>query len=304
MSAPRRSLALIALLTLGSVLGACSSIEGRFFGPKLREFDTPAAVTDAWIRVGRPIASTNPHPKGSRGTLHAWVYPAPQSARDKDGRAPAIVFYHGASTQIDAIGPALQPLVEKAGASLILISHRGFGRSTPIDHVTRASFVEDGLAAADFVRAMDGVDPARVACFGYSFGGMTSLAVARERPWLNPVISGAAYSSSGMALHDRDIQYLTLLSGPAYEPIASIRHLQGRRVFLFHPTDDSMVPLEHGHRLLKEGQKHKARVSLYIIPDATHFNVIEKHPQLLDRIAEVCKEEWGTAPTPEPAAPN
>lgn len=291
----RHILSLIACLLAPLALGACSSIEGRYFGPETREFDTPEGIQDAWIPVGRAMPATNPHPKGTRGTLHAWVYPAPDSARDKDGRAPAIIFYHGASTQIDAIGPALVPLVEKAGASLILVSNRGFGRSTSIAHVTRDSFVEDGLAAADFVRTMPGVDPDRVACFGYSFGGMTSLAVGRARPWINPVISGAAYSSSGMALHDRGVQYLTLISGPAHEPIASMRHLRDRRVLLFHPTDDTMVPLEHGKRLLKEGEKHRARVSLYVIPDATHFNVIQKHPQLLDHIAKVCKEEWTAA---------
>lgn len=294
---PRR-LALLATLLAGVLplaLGACSSIEGRYFGAEIRAFDTPEGIQDAWIPVGRPLPATNPHSTGSRGTLHAWVYPAPDSARDTDGRAPAIIFYHGASTQIDSVGPALAPLVEKAGATLVLVSNRGFGRSTDITHVTRDSFVEDGLVAADFVRAMPGVDPARVACFGYSFGGMTSLAVARARPWINPVISGAAYSSSGMALRDRGVQYLTLLSGPAHEPIASIRHLNGRRVLLFHPTNDRMVPIEHGNRLLKEGQKHGARVSLYAIPDATHFNVLQRDPNLLDRIAEVCKEEWTAA---------
>lgn len=290
----RHAFALACLLLIAS-LGACSSIEGRYFGPLLREFDTPEGIQDAWIPVGRPLPATNPHASGSRGTLHAWVYPAPDSARDKDGRAPAIIFYHGASTQIDTIGPALAPLVDKAGCSLILISNRGFGRSSKISHVTRDSFVEDGIAAADFVHSMPGVDPDRVACFGYSFGGMTSLAVGRARPWLNPVISGAAYSSSGMALHDRDVQFLTLIAGPAHEPINSIRHLQDRRVMLFHPTEDTMVPLEHGHRLLEEGKKHGARVSLYVIPDATHFNVLAKHPELLDRIADACKEEWTKA---------
>ncbi len=291
----RHILALVACLLAPLALGACSSIEGRYFGPETREFDTPEGIQDAWIPVGRALPATNPHPKGSHGTLHAWVYPAPDSARDKDGRAPAIIFYHGASTQIDTIGPLLAPLVERAGATLILVSNRGFGRSTDIAHVTRDSFVEDGLAAADFVRTMPGVDPDRVACFGYSFGGMTSLAVGRARPWINPVISGAAYSSSGMALHDRGVQYLTLLSGPAHEPIASMRHLRDRRVMLFHPADDRMVPLAHGNRLLNEGQKHGARVSLYVIPDATHFNVLQTDPHLLDRIAEACKEEWAAA---------
>lgn len=288
----RTTLALLVGLLVCAAMGACSNIEGRYFGPEIRDFDTPEGIKDAWIPVGRPFPSANPHPKGSRGTLHAWVYPAPESARDKDGRAPAIIFYHGASTQIDRIGPMIAPLVEKAGASLILISNRGFGRSTPIDHVTRDSFVEDGLAAADFVRAMPDVDPNRVACFGYSFGGMTSLAVGRARPWINPVISGAAYSSSGMALHDREVQYLTLISGPAHEPIINIRHMPDRRVMLFHPAQDSMVPLDHAMRLLREGERYHARVSLYVIPDATHFNVIQKHPQVLDRIAEVCTQEW------------
>lgn len=286
---------LVLCVLLPMTLGACSSIEGRYFGAKTRAFDTPQGIHDAWIPVGRSQPSINPHPKGSKGTLHAWVYPAPDSARDAQGRAPAIIFYHGAATQIDSIGPSLAPLVDKAGATLILVSNRGFGRSSNLTNVTRDSFVEDGLAAADFVRAMPDVDPHRVACFGYSFGGMTSLAVARARPWINPVISGAAFSSSGMALRDRNRQYLTLLSGPAHEPIVNIRYLKGRRVMLFHPMNDTMVPLDHGLRLLREGQKHRARISLYAIPDATHFNVLDAHPQVLDQIALACKEEWATA---------
>lgn len=292
---PSRTLAILAILLLPLALGACASVEGRFFGAKTREFATPDGIQDAYIPVGRPITTATGENKGSRGTLHAWVYPAPDSARDADGRAPAIIFYHGAATQIDSIGPLLKPLVDKTGATLIVVANRGFGRSSPLANVTRDSFIEDGLAAADFVRAMPGVDPDRVACFGYSFGGMTSLAVARARPWINPVVSGAAYSSSGMALHDRDVQYLALIAGPAHEPIVSMRHLKGRRVMLFHPVQDTMVPLDHGIRLLREGEKHGARVSLYVIPDATHFNVLDAHPQVLDRVAEACKGEWSKA---------
>lgn len=279
----------IGAVGAGGALSGCGALEERFIMPTRRVAATPPDARDAWIPleperqgVGDPV-------------LHAWVYPAPASARDEHGRAPAIVFFHGAATSLDQVGEPLKPVVEKAGATLVLASYRGFGRSSEPWQLTRDTMVEDGLAVVDAVRAMPGVDPERVAVFGYSFGGMTSLAVAKARPWVKPVVSGGAFSSSGMALRDRDVQWLALFAGPKHEPIASMRAMRGRRVLLFHPMLDTMVPMDHGLRLLQAGQKAGARVNLYVATNATHFDFLSADPRVLDVVARACREEWGLA---------
>jgi pimeloyl-ACP methyl ester carboxylesterase len=273
----------------GCALSGCGALEERFIMPTRHVPATPPDARDAWIPlvpkrqgVGDPV-------------LHAWVYPAPASARGEHGRAPAIVFFHGAATSLDDVGEPLKPVVEKAGATLVLASYRGFGRSSEPSQLTRDTMVEDGLAVVDAVRAMPGVDPERVAVFGYSFGGMTSLAVGRARPWVRPVVTGGAFSSSGMALRDRDVQWLALFAGPRHEPIANIRRLSGRRVLLFHPLMDTMVPMDHAIRLLRAGQAAGARVNLYVATNATHFDFLSADPRVLDVVARACREEWGLA---------
>jgi len=288
----------LVLITLCVLLGAlvgCSSLEARFIVPSQRDFEAPSPYIETWIPVGKD---------GNRERLHALMVPAPASARDASGNSPAIVFFHGAMTQLTDVTGAMLPIVDEAGATLVLVAYRGFGKSSHINNVTRNTMVEDGLTAVDFVRAMKGVDPDRVATFGYSFGGMTSLAVARQREWVRPVVAGGAFSSSGMSLHDRRVQWLALLAGARHEPITNMRYMQGRRVALFHPGRDDIVPMAHALRLLNAGGKAGARISLYICPDATHFNIINMYPEVLDDVAKTCREEWALPPGRYKAGPT
>jgi hypothetical protein len=103
-----------------------------------------------------------------------------------EGDIPAVVMLHGFGSSKDEVGGMYAreaaALAERGIASL-RISFRGFGKSdgdtgaTTIDQQ-----VEDALAAVEFLRTQDGVDPDRLGLLGFSLGGGVAILAAVERP--------------------------------------------------------------------------------------------------------------------------
>lgn len=288
MTFPRRFSALaIWLLVAISALGlpACA-LESRFYGAEQREYPTPAGVEDLYVRVGPrasapPTASAAPPPDGP--FVHCWLYPAPARV-DSTERSPAILFCHGARTQIDEIGPGLAPMAQRAGAAFMLVSYRGFGRSSPIDGPSRASTAADAAAALAALRARPDIDPDRIVVMGYSLGGPPALAAAATSP-VAGVIIGGTFSSAAAALEDRELSHLRLLLGNDFDPVDTVRRLDSTPLYIFHGESDSAFPVYHAYTLAAASSRAGLPVRLDIVPGAGHRSIFRDDPALFDRLA-------------------
>jgi uncharacterized protein len=113
----------------------------------------------------------------------AWLY-RPE-ARAADDPAPCVVMAHGFSlTRHDGLAPYAEQLAA-AGAAALVFDHRYLGDSggEPRQRFRKADQLEDWRAAVSFARRLDGVDPAQVVLWGFSFSGghVVETAVADTR---------------------------------------------------------------------------------------------------------------------------
>lgn len=261
------------LAVIAMLLPACS-LESRFYSNKLSEFVTPAGYQDL------DITGTS----GER--IHAWFIPAPSIVSGKSQRAPVVIFCHGSATTIDGIAPQIAPLAEKADASLLLFSYRGFGRSAALDNVTRRTTVDDANAVLAAAMVHPRVDSNAIFLMGYSLGGVPALALAAEHPGVRGVIVGGTYSRAGMALADLDRGAAYPLIGGAFDPADSAAKLSGRPIMIFHAEQDSSAQVYHAYDLAANAAKAGALVTLRIVPNTAHYDVLKKEPHLLDEFAE------------------
>lgn len=253
-------------------LSACS-LESRFYRPKSGEFATPAGCRDIVIPIERDQA------------LHGWFIPGPMSGEHAAADQPLIIFCHGSATTIDELEPRLRPIAEAAEASLLLFSYRGYGRSSALRNITRASTVSDTRAALSYARTLRGIDTERIVLFGYSLGAVPALAVAAEDPGVAGVIIGGAYSTARDALDDLGRGWAYPLIGSAFDPSRSAASLGSRPFYVFHGAADSSCPVYHAYANAASATRAGVPTTLRVVEHAGHFDILESEPALIEEIA-------------------
>ena len=114
-----------------------------------------------------------------KGACVAWVY-RPGMARSAPG--PCVVMGHGFSlTRHDGL-PEYAERFAAAGATVLVFDHRHLGDSPgePRQRFRKPAQREDWRAAVRAARALDGVDPAQIVLWGFSFGGGHAVETAAE----------------------------------------------------------------------------------------------------------------------------
>lgn len=121
----------------------------------------------------------------------AWHIPATTDAlADADGR-PCVVMAHGfGGTRDSGLLDYAEPFAA-AGIDALVFDYRGFGDSegTPRQDVSVKRQREDYHAAIAAARHLPGVDPDRIALWGYSYAGGHVIAVAAQDPRVAAVVS-------------------------------------------------------------------------------------------------------------------
>ncbi|HEV3048195.1 MAG TPA: alpha/beta hydrolase [Solirubrobacteraceae bacterium] len=109
----------------------------------------------------------------------------------RDGRRPCVVLAHGFAGTVDS---GLVPFAERfaaAGLDALAFDYRHFGASDgePRQLLSVKRQLEDYAAAIARARSLEGVDPARVVLWGYSFAGGHVVAAAVADGRIAAVIS-------------------------------------------------------------------------------------------------------------------
>lgn len=210
---------------------------------------------------------------------------------------PAVMLVHGGSWREDSSRDAMSDPAERlarAGYVAINVEYRG----TPGDGAFPGA-VQDVLCALAFVRANAsrwGIDPARVAGYGYSAGGhlVSMAAVAAARPSVQP--DCAAGTTSGLAavvvgagpeellLFDDADPLVDFLGGDKTSARATwieaspITHVTSvSPPFLFvHGEDDWFVDIAHARNMKRALAAVGVESKLLAVPGAGH--VIDRSP--------------------------
>jgi fermentation-respiration switch protein FrsA (DUF1100 family) len=121
----------------------------------------------------------------------AWLY-----RPDGDGPHPIVVMAHGFSATREQRLDAFAERFCVAGIGVLLFDYRHFGASAgePRQLLDIGRQHADFRAAVTCARALDWVDPDRVALFGSSFSGGHVIAVAADDPRIAAVISQCPFT--------------------------------------------------------------------------------------------------------------
>ncbi len=139
---------------------------------------------------------------------------------------------------------------------------------------------EDIEEALSYIRrhaAEFNVDPDRIGIFGYSAGGhLAALAGLESKNQIKAIVAGGAPSDLRFWPDGR----LTglLMGGPvrgneaAYREASPVTHVKpdSPPVFIYHGTDDTLVPLEHPKALIDVLEKNNVEHEVYWIEGRSH----------------------------------
>jgi dienelactone hydrolase len=120
----------------------------------------------------------------------AWFYPV---ARES---APLVILAHGLGGTRELGLDAYARRFQEAGFAALVFDYRHYGASegTPRELLSIARQLEDWRAAIAFAKTLPGIDPARIAIWGSSFGGGHVMTLAAEGHGLAAAISQVPFS--------------------------------------------------------------------------------------------------------------
>jgi cephalosporin-C deacetylase-like acetyl esterase len=115
---------------------------------------------------------------------------------DASGDVPCVVMAHGFSATRDDRLPAFAERFQAAGLAVLVFDYRHFGASGghPRQLLDVGRQHDDWRAAIAHARALDGIDPERIALWGTSFSGGHVVVVAAGDPRIAAVVSQAPFA--------------------------------------------------------------------------------------------------------------
>jgi len=180
-------LAVVVLLLLAAYLAAGWYFSGVAIAPPTRSLE------DAQAQTGLPADFGLPPPEeiaidAGDVTLSGWYFDNPA-----DGDC-GVLFMHGfTGTRYEALYWA--PLFWPRGCDILAYDHRGHGDSTQAFLTYGYYEKEDALAARNWFAERAGLDPARIAVGGVSYGAATALQLAPLIPEAPFVLADSSYRS-------------------------------------------------------------------------------------------------------------
>jgi dipeptidyl aminopeptidase/acylaminoacyl peptidase len=217
---------------------------------------------EAYLPVPLPVDFEGPYGQ----IVHAQLYPPTSpDARGPDGaRAPYVVWVHGGPTShVSGTLDLAKAYFTSRGIGIIDVNYggsSGYGRQyrERLRRQWGVVDVQDAIAAARWVAASQGADPARLAIRGGSAGGWTTLAAITTGTARAGAVFSAATSYYGVSdlrgfaaqTHDFESHYLDGLIGPlpgfeeTYAERAPVGHVNALTcpILLLQGLDDPVVP--------------------------------------------------------------
>ena len=247
---------------------------------------TPASVSLSYQAVSFP-AQIDGIP------LRGWWIPAGGSDR-------TVVLLHGKDSH-RAGGPALDVarFLHQAGYNALLFDFRGCGESGGDRFSLGYYEVRDVSGAVAYLQSEHPEAAGRIAVIGFSMGAAVGVLAAARDPAIGAVIEDSGYAELTELL-EREIPRQSRLPGiitwptvwmgrlllgydiSTVRPVDAMPALADRAILIIHGTEDTVVTVDHAHRLAQAAQASRAGsappADVWIVPEVTHVGAFSKHP--------------------------
>ncbi len=184
--------------------------------------------------------------------LHGWYLSA-------DEPRGYLVYSHGNAGNLSDRAGLVRILNRQLGLSVLIFDYRGYGRSDGRPSID--GILEDGVAAAEWLRHREGIQPQQIIFMGHSLGALVAVNTAVAHGARGLILEGA-FSS----LRDLGRQaYPWLPTGLLLRrdiPAAKLIQKFDGPLLQSHGTADSIVPLSLGRKLFKAAPGPKQFIEL------------------------------------------
>ncbi len=177
--------------------------------------------------------------KGRDGPVEAWFM---RPTNGGTGPAPLLLFTHGNAELIDYYADQFAP-PRAAGYAVLLVEYPGYGRSA--GPPSEASISTAVLAAYDWAKGEEGIDPKRIIPYGRSLGGGAACILAANRPVAALILES---SFTSVRAFGRRFAVPGFLIRDPFDNLAALRSYRGPLLVL-HGARDEIVPVDHGRQL-------------------------------------------------------
>jgi fermentation-respiration switch protein FrsA (DUF1100 family) len=191
--------------------------------------------------------------------IEGWFVPGPQPV--------TWLWFHGNAGNVGDRVQLIRELHEAVGASIFIVSYRGYGRSG--GSPSEEGFYRDAQAALDYLLSRPDVDTRRIVYFGRSIGSAVAVQLAARREPLALVLEAPFPSLSWLARQvypwlpvSRFLHEEYDVEGAARRVSAPALILQGER--------DEIVPLSGARAVVAA---LAGEVELVVVPGAGHNDV-------------------------------
>jgi len=263
------ALALAIAAAVPTVPAAAQVTEGQLIRPV-----AAGTLTQEQVRAVAPAYTltnhTIPTPDGAR--LNAVLLRQP-NARG------TVIYFGGNGYLMERFGAETAALFAPLGVNLVLVDHRGYGRST--GKPTADLLAADGLTVFDFVRRIRGVNPGRIIVHGQSLGSFTAGHVAANRPTAGVVLESSVttteewVASRAGAEAARSVTIDAALRGRG-----NSRYIRSiaEPLLLIVGANDTVTPSSLSRALYAASPLPASRKMLEIIPGAGHNDAMLRAP--------------------------
>lgn len=180
--------------------------------------------------------------------------------------APAVLFLHGNTRSLgSSLEHALR--IHTAGASVLMIDYRGFGRSEG-GQVSERSLVEDAETGWMMLSRLQ-PNSAKRFLYGHSLGGALALDLASKHADVAGLVVESSFTSMTEVLRQSRfmrILPLSVLLKPRFDSLSKVKAVHAP-LLIVHGAADDFVPPSFSLELYTQAREPK---TLLLVPKAGH----------------------------------
>jgi len=209
-------------------------------------------------------------------------------------KSPAILFIHGWTSVQDRYYEQAEELAT-AGFVCLTFDMRGHGKSVgDIEALTRQNFIDDVLAAYDFLARNKSVDPENITVIGSSFGSYLAALLSKRRNVKNLILRAPANYPDGspdetIFKYAKTAETLAWRQQPReineVESLKSLKEFSGK-ILIVESGNDELVPHQTIQNYIN-AVEDKSTLTYFMMQGAPHS--LSGSPQFKKEFEEIVK---------------